>query len=184
MCAVALALSKKVTDLDPLPMRAHVASSSPNLSTQSHSRRQICGQRRKAVGSASSSMLGRVTLSASDTPKRTLREKDDGPAFDEPWQAQVLGIADRLVDVGVLSSKEWAEGLGQELRSAAETGAPDNKEMYYSAVLAVLEKLLGVTGTISREELDARVEAWRRAYLATPHGNPVELPEAERSVAP
>jgi nitrile hydratase accessory protein len=120
-------------------------------------------------------------LSAPDTPRSPLREKDDGPAFDEPWQAQALGIADRLIDAGVLSAKNWAEGLGQELRSAAEIGARDNKDTYYSAVLAALEKLLGGIGIISREELDARVEAWRQAYLTTPHGRPVELQEATRS---
>ena len=123
-------------------------------------------------------MLGRVTLNVPDTQRTPLREKDDGPSFDEPWQAQVIGIADRLIDAGVLSAKEWSEGLGQALRSAAEMGAPDNKDSYHSAVLAALEKLLSGMGTISREELDERVEAWRRAYLATPHGKPVELPEA------
>jgi nitrile hydratase accessory protein len=101
---------------------------------------------------------------------------DDDPEFDESWQAQVLGIADRLIDVGVLSGKQWAEGLGQELRQAAEAGAPDDKETYYSSVLAALENLIGETGNINRDELDARVEAWRQAYLATAHGKPVELP--------
>src|SRR5262245_13878830 len=117
------------------PMRWHVASSSQSRSTLSNSRRVSCGHMRKAIGIASTSMLGRVTLSGPDTPLSPLREKDDGAAFDEPWQAQVLGIADRLIDAGVLSAKEWAEGLGQALRSAAEIGAPDNKDTYYSAVL-------------------------------------------------
>ncbi len=114
-------------------------------------------------------------------PHSPLLQSDDGPAFDEPWQAQVLGIADRLVDAGVLSAKDWAEDLGSELQTAMESGAPDNKETYYCAVLAALERLLGGSGAISRDELDDRVEAWRQAYLATPHGRPVELPAATRS---
>src|SRR5262245_32534089 len=121
---------------DPSPMRWHVASSSQSPSTQSNSRRVSCGQRHRAAGISSTSMPGRVTLSIPDIPRSRLREKDDGPAFDEPWQAQVLGIADRLIETGALSAKEWAENLGQALRSTAEMGAPDNKDTYYGAVLA------------------------------------------------
>lgn len=127
-------------------------------------------------------MPGRVTLSPHDGHHHdhhhhhhSAHETDDGPEFDDAWQAQVLGIADRLVDAGVFSGKQWAESLGNELRLAAKAGAPDNKETYYCAVLEALEKLLNGNGTIKREELDACVEAWREAYLATPHGKPVEL---------
>jgi nitrile hydratase accessory protein len=104
-----------------------------------------------------------------------LARSDAGPEFDDAWQAQVLGIADRLVDAGVLSAKQWAEGLGAELRLAADAGAPDDKETYYDCVLAALEKLLAAAGAVSRDEMAVRVEEWRHSYLATPHGEPVEL---------
>ena len=120
-------------------------------------------------------MLGRVTLNEPDVAKASLDGSDAGPEFDDAWQAQVLGISDRLVEVGVFSRKQWAESLGRELRLAAEAGAPDDKETYYISVLTALEKLLDGTGTVNRDELDARVEEWRQAYLATPHGNPVQL---------
>ena len=45
---------------------------------------------------------------------------------------------------------------------------------YYEAALAALEELAADAG-IGAGTLDARVEAWRAAYLATPHGEPVEL---------
>jgi hypothetical protein len=73
------------------------------------------------------------------------------------------------------SVKQWAEGLVEKVRLAAETGASDDKETYYSSVLAALEKLLGGTGNIKRDELEARIEEWRHAYLTTPHGKPGEL---------
>lgn len=110
-----------------------------------------------------------------DITQRSMNGSDAGPEFDEAWQAQVLGIADRLVDAGVLSRKQWAESLREELRLAAESGAPDDKETYYNSVLKALEKLLAVTGDIDRDELEARVAEWRQSYLATPHGQPVEL---------
>jgi nitrile hydratase accessory protein len=104
-----------------------------------------------------------------------LQRKDGDPTFDEPWQAQSLAIADRLVDAGVVTATAWAEALGFEIQSAARAGAADNADTYYRAVLGAVEKLLRQIEIIGRAELDARVEAWRQAYLSTPHGKPVEL---------
>ncbi len=99
---------------------------------------------------------------------------DGAPAFDEPWQAQVLGLAYALADAGVFTAAAWSETLGAELRKAAVLGAPDNQSTYYDAALAALERLT-VDGGVSSDELTSRMAAWRRAYLNTPHGKPVEL---------
>jgi nitrile hydratase accessory protein len=104
-----------------------------------------------------------------------LQRKDGDPTFDEAWQAQSLAIADTLVDAGVVTATRWAEALGSELKSAARARAADDADTYYLAVLAAVEKLLRHIEIIGRDELDARVEAWRQAYLNTPHGKPVEL---------
>lgn len=104
-----------------------------------------------------------------------LRRKDGDPVFDEAWQAQALAMADTLVKKGTFSAEEWAATLGAELRSAADTGAPDNAQTYYLAVLAALENLLDKAGAAVGREVDARREEWNRAYLNTPHGQPVKL---------
>ena len=109
-----------------------------------------------------------------------LRRKDGNPTFDEAWQAQSLAIADTLVDAGVVTATRWAEALGSELKSAARAGAADDTDTYYLAVLGAVEKLLRQIEIIGREELDARVDAWRQAYLSTPHGKPVELQAAPK----
>jgi hypothetical protein len=120
-------------------------------------------------------MLGRVTLNLPEDVLGPLQRKDADPTFDEAWQAQSLAIADALVGAGVVTSMDWAEALGFELQSAARAGATDNADTYYLAVLGAVEKLLRQIEIIGRDELDARVEAWRQAYLSTPHGKPVEL---------
>lgn len=120
-------------------------------------------------------MLGRVTLNLPEDALGPLQRKDGDPTFDEAWQAQSLAIADALVGAGVVTSMDWAEALGFELQSAARAGATDNADTYYLAVLGAVEKLLRQIEIIGRDELDARVEAWRQAYLSTPHGKPVEL---------
>jgi Nitrile hydratase beta subunit len=123
-------------------------------------------------------MLGRVTLNLPEDALGPLQRKDGDPTFDEAWQAQSLAIADTLVDAGVVTATGWAEALGTELKSAARAGAADNADTYYLAVLGAVEKLLRHVEIIGPDELDARVEAWRQAYLTTPHGEPVELQAA------
>ncbi len=105
-----------------------------------------------------------------------LARHDGEPAFDEPWQAQVLGVAYALADAGLFTSAAWSETLGAELRLAAGRGAPDDQGTYYAAALAALERLTATAdGGVSGEALLTRIAQWRRAYLNTPHGTPVEL---------
>lgn len=118
---------------------------------------------------------GKAILSAPNEPIGPLKRKDGDPVFDEPWQAQALAMADSLVKAGAFSASDWAAALGDELRLAAEAGAPDTAETYYVAVLTALEGLLDKTGAASGQEVQIRREEWERAYLNTPHGQPVEL---------
>lgn len=104
-----------------------------------------------------------------------LARHDNEPVFDEPWQAQTLALAFNLIEQGVFSNGQWSEALGAELESAKTRGDSDDAQTYYRSVLAALEKLLATDGRISAGTLGSRTEAWRRAYLNTPHGQPVEL---------
>lgn len=95
-------------------------------------------------------------------------------AFDEPWQAQALAIADTLVKSGRIAATDWAQTLGSELRRAEAAGQPDTSQTYFEAVVAALETLssdLGVSASMRAE----RRKAWEKAYHRTPHGQPVEL---------
>jgi nitrile hydratase accessory protein len=108
-------------------------------------------------------------------PIGPLVRRDGEPVFDEPWQAQALATALSLVEDGLFSREAWSEALGAELRRAEQAGAPDTAETYYQAVVATLERLVTDSGAASAEALAERRESWRRAYLETPHGQPVEL---------
>jgi nitrile hydratase accessory protein len=114
-------------------------------------------------------------LSRPDAPLGHLKRRDDEPIFNEPWQAQVMGMAEILVAKGVIPKDGWAAALGTELRDGAAAGMPDDAETYYRAVLAAIQKLLHETGVTARDEVDVRESEWRHAYLNTPHGMPVEL---------
>jgi nitrile hydratase accessory protein len=115
-------------------------------------------------------------LSAPEAGTILPREPAPGsPVFAEPWHAEVLAIAHALTGAGLFTAGEWAETLGAEIRRNAEAGAPDSDASYYRAALAALERLVRAGSPETAGSLDERIEAWRRAYLNTPHGRPVTL---------
>ena len=75
-------------------------------------------------------------------PVKPFKRMDDEPVFDEPWQAQVLAMADTLIVNGVISAAVWSDTLGNELKKAQSTGAADDITTYYKAALQALEQLL------------------------------------------
>ena len=104
-----------------------------------------------------------------------LPRNEQGPVFDEPWQAQAFALAVQLSRQGHFSWKTWARTLAEELASAAERGEPDDGSRYYHHWVAALEQLVVGRGLSERPVLEERREAWADAYRHTPHGNPVEL---------
>jgi len=104
-----------------------------------------------------------------------LARLDNDPVFDEPWQAQALGLAFSLAERGMFSPAQWSQTLGAEHRKLLGEGSADTPQTYYEAVVQALEQLIRENGSFSSEIIEDRVQTWRRAYLNTPHGNPVKL---------
>jgi len=105
--------------------------------------------------------------------------EQDEPVFREPWEAQAFGLVIALHGQGAFSWDEWATALSESIRAAQEAGDPDTGETYYQHWLAALEKLTVSKGLSAPEEMAARKESWKQAYLATPHGQPIELKPAK-----
>ena len=105
-----------------------------------------------------------------------LRRRDGEPAFAEPWQAETMALAARLVEQGRFSAAEWSATLGKEIRRAADAGAQDDAESYFAAALRALERLAIEAGLVELQELTSMTQAWTEAYETTPHGQPVRLP--------
>ncbi len=102
------------------------------------------------------------------------------PAFEQPWHAQALALADSMVRAGLFSAADWAEALGAALAVAEGRGDPDTQETYYLCVIEALERLTARATPIDSATLAKRKAAWERAYRATPHGKPVILGADER----
>ena len=101
---------------------------------------------------------------------------DDGsPVFAAPWEASAFALAVRLSGEGYFTWGEWAATLSEEIRAAQREGDPDQGDTYYRHWLRALERLCRARGLVSEVEASDRKDAWRRAFLNTPHGKPVEL---------
>ena len=103
----------------------------------------------------------------------------DGPVFREPWEAQAFALAVALHERGLFSWKEWAAALAAEIGRAQAAGDPDTGETYYLHWLAALEKLVAEKGVATLDTLHRYRDAWDRACDRTPHGQPIELREAD-----
>ena len=100
---------------------------------------------------------------------------DEERVFEEPWEAQAFALVLRLSEQGLFQCSEWSAALATEIRHARETGDQDLGDTYYHYWLAALEKLLLEKSVLDSKAVKSRIEEWRRAYLNTPHGHPIEL---------
>ena len=100
----------------------------------------------------------------------------DGPVFEQPWQATAFALAVHLAERGAITWSEWSAALGREI--AAATGDPAQVDAYFHHWLDALERLCADKGMADPAEIRHRQEEWRRAYVNTPHGEPVELSAA------
>ncbi len=100
---------------------------------------------------------------------------EEGPVFDEPWQAQVFALTVKLSESGHFTWPEWAEIFGAEIAAATKAGRGCGNEDYYLCWLAALEKIVGVKKILTQEQLSVRKEEWRHAGEHTDHGQPIEL---------
>lgn len=104
-----------------------------------------------------------------------LPRDEQGPVFNEPWEAHAFALAVRLSEAGYFSWAEWATVLNQEIKAAQARGEPDLGGTYYHHWLSALERLCVARELVSGAGMEQRREEWWQAYLHTPHGRPVEL---------
>ena len=106
---------------------------------------------------------------------KPLEINDTEPVFAEQWHAQVLAIAEHLIQKQKFSAMQWSEALGHEIRKHKNKQNENSKEAYYKSALAALESLATEHTNVSSTEINTRKEEWREAFLSTPHGTPVSL---------
>ena len=104
---------------------------------------------------------------------------EDGPVFDEPWQAQAFATVVDLIESGQLSREEWADNLGAVLKEAEDRGEFDTGARYYEHWLTALERLTVAKSFAGWRELETEMQDIeendhhrREHQLGGGHGHP------------
>ncbi|MEM7189987.1 MAG: nitrile hydratase accessory protein [Pseudomonadota bacterium] len=95
--------------------------------------------------------------------------------FEAPWHADLFATTHALARAGAFDWADWAEAFGAALAKADADGAPKDGSTYYDIWLGALEQFLADRGLADAGTLSELNDAWRDAYLSTPHGQPVTL---------
>ncbi len=101
------------------------------------------------------------------------------PAFDAPWHAQVFALTVHLNEAGYFEWAEWVQRFSATLQRHGLNKELDGGEDYFNAWLETLEMYLQERGMAEGDAVEATRAAWERAYLSTPHGDPVSLTAAD-----
>ena len=104
-----------------------------------------------------------------------------GRVFAEPWHAQLFAITHTLAAGGRFAWSDWADHFAAALKRADDAGAPKDGSAYYDIWLVAFEEFLIARGLADATGLADLKRDWTDAYLATPHGEPVELERPDRS---
>jgi nitrile hydratase accessory protein len=108
----------------------------------------------------------------------TLDIDNETPPFDHPWQAGAFGLIVQLHKSGHFTWPEWVEVFSAEIQAHPAQPGETTNDAYYRQWLAALEQVVNAEGFVSSEDIAARAEEWRVAYLNTPHGEAVHLANA------
>ncbi|MEM9636460.1 MAG: nitrile hydratase accessory protein [Pseudomonadota bacterium] len=99
------------------------------------------------------------------------------PVFTEPWHAQVFALTVHLNEAGHFDWPDWATRFGATLKRHGLDRELDGGADYFAAWLETLEHFLASMDLAEADEVRRTKAAWEAAYLATPHGQPVTLPD-------
>lgn len=116
-----------------------------------------------------------MTTHVSEQP---LSPRGEGPAFDSPWQAQAFSLVVHLHRSGLFAWQDWVAIFSAVIQEAPATAEESVNDAYYRQWLLATERLVASLGLTTAAAIAERTEAWRQAYLNTPHGQAVALSHA------
>lgn len=104
------------------------------------------------------------------------------PVFAQPWQAQAFAMTLALHDKGLFTWDQWAQTLSAAIKGSQANGDPDTGQTYYHHWLSALETIAMSADVVSPAQLNVRQAKWREAAARTPHGQPIELSQADKEL--
>lgn len=115
-----------------------------------------------------------MTDESIEMPGRPLKDLD-GPIFDKPWQAQAFSLIVNLNKARLFEWKDWVEAFSTEIKADPALSDESVNDAYYRQWVAAMEKMVASLGLVADGDISLRAQEWHKAYLNTPHGQPVSL---------
>lgn len=94
---------------------------------------------------------------------------DEGPIFNEPWEARAFALVVQLSETGVFTWEEWVRTFSAEIAHAEQHGY-DPKQDYYGCWLHALEDILTEKGLIDDRVLAGSIAHTIATWPHPPHG--------------
>ncbi|WP_024667933.1 MULTISPECIES: nitrile hydratase accessory protein [Pseudomonas syringae group] len=114
---------------------------------------------------------------------QVLEINPDDHAFDYPWQAAMFSLTVNLYKAGLFPWSQWVELFSNEIKRSPRRHDESINDAYYRQWAVAFEALLETLGLVTGKSVEETAQAWRLAYLNTPHGMPVLLQNADCSPA-
>ncbi|MEH3118831.1 MAG: nitrile hydratase accessory protein [Methylorubrum populi] len=102
----------------------------------------------------------------------------EGPTFEQPWQAHAFSLTVQLHEAGLFTWPAWVEVFGDEIKRSPARPGESASDAYHRQWLQALQTIVVSNGIVETRDVSDRIDEWRRAYLNTPHGQPVMLANA------
>lgn len=112
-------------------------------------------------------------LSACGAPNGA--DTQDSPVFAEPWHAEAVATTLTLSRNGLFNWNEWVDCFSAHIAAEPQREGEDANAAYYRQWLSALEDILAQKQIIGQEQIAQTKEDWRRSYLNTEHGKPVDF---------
>jgi nitrile hydratase accessory protein len=100
--------------------------------------------------------------------------------FEAPWQAQAFAMVVTLSERGSFTWEHWVQVFSNQIAVAPRRADETINGAYFRQWLEAFESMIFSDGLLDRAAVDARAAEWRLAYLNTPHGQPIDLANAQR----
>ncbi|MEL6808109.1 MAG: nitrile hydratase accessory protein [Pseudomonadota bacterium] len=97
------------------------------------------------------------------------------PVFEAPWHAQLFALTVHLSETGLFDWPDWAARFGATLKRHGLERELNGGDDYFAAWLETLETLLAEANAAHPDAVQDMRDAWKAAYLETPHGAPVRI---------